>query len=640
MSHSTRFVTIPKTQLAFVNVPLVPVRTRSGETRYLCATWGGAMYIFDADGNEKVIPYPAGGIGSYAFSPALEDGFAWAIHTGGFITRLDVDKGTIDLLQPIPLQTMTLGATITRDGFLVCTFSRGDVMVYDTKQCRITHLLTPISQCGNMYGWYPRTAFDGYVVIPIAIPGGELIRLDPRTGTYESLRPHADESGVLPALPFERTLTFLPDRRLAFPHSGRIETITYPDFKDAESIPYPDVRVAGWRVFRDYGNGRLFTYHVDGGPLYVLEDSCIWKPYFAQFSPKPGKVILDNFCALPSGELLGLGLFGEVEKYKHDGSVIMIAQLNNTGYQHFNHLQPTEDSLAFTTTFINMSFQEVNTNTGKGRNFRPCQQHLGQVTGTAWLDGKLWLAGYGGAEISVYDPRIGGEWPVNPRHVLSIGEQQMRPQGMVSDGQHLWTATNAKYGLKGGALVRIDPKTETAKVWRNIVPDHNYTGLCVNVKRRHVYAGTTVYADQGSAEPAPLPASIIAFDMDREAAAWIACPTPDAVSIRVLVLPSPDLVLAAAYPGYPKEVFLLEAETGSILRRFDPKLPPEWLDESFLVGEDGTVYVACSIGLFKYDLENGPGEQILNGAVNKPVVHGKDLFFIRGHEIGIAKGVL
>jgi hypothetical protein len=69
-------------------------------------------------------------------------------------------------------------------------------------------------------------------------------------------------------------------------------------------------------------------------------------------------------------------------------------------------------------------------------------------------------------------------------------------------------------------------------------------------------------------------------------------------------------------------------------------LPPEWLDESFLVGEDGTVYVACSIGLFKYDLENGPGEQILNGAVNKPVVHGKDLFFIRGHEIGIAKGVL
>lgn len=644
MSCSTRFVPIPETQLSFVNVPLVPVHTRNGETRYLCTTWGGAIHLFDADGNEKVITYPKGGAGCYSFTAAVEDGFAWAVHTGGFITRLDVDKGECDLIQEVPLKAMTLGAAITPDGFLVCTSSgfppRAEVMVYDTKQCRVEHLFTPISRHGNIYSWYPRTAFDGSVLLPIEIPGGELIRLDPRNGTCGRLRPHEGEGKPFPLLPFDRSLTFLPDGRLAFPHSERIDTVTYPDLRNADPLHYPDARQSGWQVFRDHGDGRLFSYHADGGPLHSLDESCTWKPYLPQFSPNLGKVVLDKFCAIPDGGLLALSLFGELVRYDHDGSARFIKQLNNTRHQEIVHLQPTGDSLAFTTTFINMSFQEVDTHTGKGRNIRPCQKHPGQVTGTAWQDGKLWLATYGGAEINVYDPDADGEWPVNPRHVLDVGEEQMRPRGMFSDGRHLWTVTSAKYGLKGGALVRFEPKTETAKVWRNLVPDHNPTGLLLDVGNRRVYVGTTVYADQSSAEAAPLPATVIAFDMDLETSAWIARPLPDAVSIHILALPSPDLVLIATSPGYPKEMFLLEAKTGAVHRRFDSKLPPEWAGESFLVGGDGSLYVASSMGLFRYDLEHGPGEQILNGSVERPVVRGKDLFFIRGHEVGIAEGIL
>jgi outer membrane protein assembly factor BamB len=261
------------------------------------------------------------------------------------------------------------------------------------------------------------------------------------------------------------------------------------------------------------------------------------------------------------------------------------------------------------------------------------------VAGTAWQDGKLWLATYGGAEINVYDPRAGGEWPVNPRHVLDIGEEQMRPQGMVSDGQYLWTATNAKYGLKGGALVRFDPKTETVKVWRHLVPDHNPTGLRVDVVRRRVYVGTTVTADQGSAPPGPMPGAVMAFDMDREAPAWIARPSPEALAISVLALPAPDLLLVAVWPGYPQELVLIEAATGATRKRIESRLPPEWTDESFLVGSDGALYVACSAGVFHYDLERGPGEQVLAGPVTKPAVHGRDLLFIRGHELGLAENL-
>jgi hypothetical protein len=641
MSNQLRFTPLPKTQLTFINVPLVPVRTRKGEPRYLCATWGGAMHLFDAEGREKVIAYPDGSFGAYAFAPAVEDGFAWVVHTGGIITRLDVDKGEIDFSQPVPLRAMTLGATMTPDGFLVATSSgfppRSEVMVYDTRQRRVAHMFEPISRRGNVYGWYPRLAPDGCVVIPIAIPGGELVRLDPRTGRHENLRPREDEPAVLPAFPFDRALSFLPDGRLAFPHGDRIATVTYPDLRDADSLAYPDSRKIGWAAFRDHGDGRLFAYHAEGGPLYRLDDTCAWRPYLERFSPKIGNVTLDKFCALPGQRLLGMSLFGELVRLEQDGTPKRVAQLDNLGYQHIGHVRPTEGSRVFTTTFINMSFQELDTTTGKGRNIRPCQSNGGQVAGTAWHAGKLWLACYGGAEITVYDPAVPGEWPANPRHVLDIGEEQMRPQGLVSDGRHLWTATSAKYGLLGGALARIDPKTETVKVWRNLAPDHNPTGVVVDAPGRRVYAGTTVNADQGSAPPAPLPAVVIAFDMDREAPAWIARPAPDAQAMRVLALPEPGLVMVAAWPGYPAEILLLDAATGSLQRKFDSKLPPEWKGESFLVGGDDKLYVACDQGLFRYDLERGPGEKVLDGPVLNPVVRGTDLFFIRGHELGIAE---
>lgn len=641
MSCHLRCTPIPQTQISFVNVPMVPVRTRRGETRYLCATWGGAVHLFDADGHEKVIPYPEGCTGSYSFTPDVEDGFAWVVHTGGIITRIDVDKGEYDFIQPIPLKIINWGAAITADGFLVCESSgrlpQSEVMVYDTKKRCVAHMFTPMSQCGNLYCRNPRTASDGCVVLPICIPGAELIRLDPRTGKVEYLRPRAD--GVLSVYPFERSLTFLPDGRFALPHSDRIKTVTYPDLRDAEPLPYPDSRKTGWQTLRDYGDGQLFAYHADGGPLHVLGEDCTWRKHLDQFSPKLGNVTSEMFCALPGRRLLGLSVFGEMVRYEPDGSAKFVAQLNNAGYQRIGCLQPTDGSLVFTSTFINMSFQEFDYRTGKGRNIHPCQGKGGQVNGTAWHEGRLWLACYSGAEITVYDPKAGGEWPQNPRHVLYIGEEQMRPMGMASDGPYLWTVTRAEYGKHGGALVRVDPKTETAKVWRNLVPGHNPADLRVDTKGRRVYVGTSIYADCGSAPPAPVPATVIAFDMDREVPVWIARPSPDAVTISVMALPSPDLVLIATHPGFPKEMILLDAATGEIRRRFDPKLPKEWTGVAFLVGGDGLLYTSCSAGLFRYDLEHGPGDAILKGPVLVPAVRGRDLFFIREHELGVAENV-
>jgi len=78
-----RFCRMPKTQLTFVNVPIVPVKTRTGEARYMWATWGGAFYLFDRVGKGAVIPLPEGTMGTYSFAPDLEPGLAWVVFTGG-----------------------------------------------------------------------------------------------------------------------------------------------------------------------------------------------------------------------------------------------------------------------------------------------------------------------------------------------------------------------------------------------------------------------------------------------------------------------------------------------------------------------------------------------------------------------------
>ena len=631
MNRNIIFAPIPKTQLTFVNVPLVPVRTRAGETRYLCATWGGAMHLFDRHGNEKVIAYPEGGQGAYSFVAAVEDGFAWAVHTGGKITLIDVDAGEYALVQDVPLKVINWGATITREGYLVCEASPGDILIYDTTGRKVKQMITPISH-DNHYAHYLRAAPDGCVIVPIGTPGAELIRLDPRTGEYQSACPPL----IRDDMSFPKSVTVLPDGRFAIPRDTHVDTVTYPDFEDAPRLQYPEEQ-NGWETFRDYGDGRLFAYSRAGGPLYALNGACEWELHLETFAPRMGWAKPGMFCALPERRLLGLSLFGEIVEYQPDGTERLVAELNNYGYQRFGDLEPGDGAQVFTCSFINMSFQELDYRTGRGRNVRPCQEEAGQVNHMVWLHDKLWLACYGGAEITAYDPKAPGKWPTNPRPAAKFGEEQMRPTGLCSDGSFLWCVTRAQYGRLGGALERFDPQTETCKVWRNLVPDHNLTGLIFDAERSRVYAGTTIHADCQSAPPAEGPAAVLAFDAEREEMAWISRPVEDAATLSVAAAVSGSLMVLG---GDPRQILLLSLDDGKLRESLPLQFPEHWTGYEFFMGGDGKLHVASpEDGVFLYDPEYGVGEQIIEGPVLKPRVRGKDFFFIRGNEVGVIEGL-
>ena len=494
-------------------------------------------------------------------------------------------------------------------------------------------MITPIS-VKNHYAHNIRAAADGCALVLIATPGAELIRLDPESGEYDSFTPHAITAGA----PKPGALTFLDDGCVGIACDDGIRTLDYPAMVDSGVIPFPAGASADWLVFRDWGDGRLYVHQGDGGPLFVLNAQREWVKRLDRFVPEAGAAKADRFCALPDGGVLGLSMFGEIIECGRDGSTRMRAQLNNYGYQRYCYLQPGDGSRVFTTTFINSSFQEVDYRTGEGRNIRPCQKRGGQPAGAAWHDGRLWLAAYGGAEISVYDPGAGGEWPENPRPVLDIGHEQMRPVGLHTDGRLLWTATHAQYGKLGGALVRIDPRSATCKVWRNLVPDHNPTGLAVDVDSRRVYVGTTVHADCRSAPPAEGAAAVFAFDMAGEEVAWASKPVQEAESLQVLTRPVSGALPVAAYLESGDWILLLDADTGKETRRFRVEWPEGWEKPTFFLGSDGRLYVASNAGIFEYDLDSGVGQQRIAEPVSHVAQRGPDLFFIRENDIGVVEG--
>ena len=623
------FQPIPKTQLTFCNVSIVPARTRNGATRYMSATWGGAFYLFDRDGRADVIPLPEGAQGTYSFAPDPEPGFAWVVFTGGKVAQVDVDAGKIVFLQDVPLKIINWSATITQDGFLVCAASPGDVMVYDTRRREVKHVIAPISPT-NHYGKHLQAAPDGCVIVPIMIPAAELIRLDPGTGEFTSndARPYLKGKTSLP-----RSITLLPDGRYAIPKADNVCLLNYPGFEPLGMLDYP----AGgeWQTFRNEEDGRLFAYRSEEGPLYVLGDGDRWAVVLDRFPLRCGRAQLGAmFAALPENRVLALSGFGELVEYDPDGTPRLVAELDNCGCQRISALAADEGRRVFTTTFINASFQEMDMATGRGRNVRPCQNIGGQACHAEWFQGKLWLACYHGGEITVYDPESGGDWPENPRPFAQIGQQQIRPVGFCVDGRHLWCATHAEYGTYGGALTRIDPASGACKVWRNIVPDHNPTGIVPDLDRGRIYGGTTVWPDCNSAPAAEGPATVYAFDLARESVLWTARPVDDAQTIFVSAAYG-DVVIASA----GGRLILIRADDGGVERIIDAALPLDGRACSLFVGGDGELHLASTDGLFRYDLDSGPGEQLIEGPVARPRVRGADLFFIRDYTVGFAEGL-
>ena len=127
----------------------------------------------------------------------------------------------------------------------------------------------------------------------------------------------------------------------------------------------------------------------------------------------------------------------------------------------------------------------------------------GQAYSAATMDGKVYLASYPQARLSVYDPtrpiRFGTEASDNPRDLGRFDEVGYRPKALVAapDGK-LWMGSGPDYGLIGGTSAWYDTATGESNSHRAIVPDMSPTSLLWLDDLEHVLVGLSIEVGTGA----------------------------------------------------------------------------------------------------------------------------------------------
>jgi len=127
---------------------------------------------------------------------------------------------------------------------------------------------------------------------------------------------------------------------------------------------------------------------------------------------------------------------------------------------------------------------------------------MGEAYSTAVLDGKLYLASYPEARLSVYDPNAKGKFGTaegaNPRDLGRLDTVGYRPNALVAtpDGK-LWMGSGPDYGLLGGTLAWYDPKTGEKKSHRAIVPDTSPASMLYLPELKQLLIGFSIEAGTG-----------------------------------------------------------------------------------------------------------------------------------------------
>jgi hypothetical protein len=117
----------------------------------------------------------------------------------------------------------------------------------------------------------------------------------------------------------------------------------------------------------------------------------------------------------------------------------------------------------------------------------------GEVYGMVETDGRLYMTAYAGGDHVVYDPHK--PWDqrgnVNPRTLESAGPRMIRPNARSVRGRNgdIYTGWYAAYGVYGGGMSRIDPRTDEVRVWFGLVPQQSIEHIAAGPKGIYAVTG-------------------------------------------------------------------------------------------------------------------------------------------------------
>jgi len=508
-------------------------------------------------------PFRGGGLGAPLVTTDATCGrLILNFEGGGEFVRADLETGEL-------LGRWELGSGCNEFGFLEAPDTRlylplwdGRVKRFDPRTSEMEDLGEPIP--GDIIYcavWHPdqNCLYGGTVGRgPVADGSGRVWRYDPATGEYTDLGPPWEGERVW-------SMTVLPDGRLLCGVAPHARLVTVDPRSGETTDVWPDhLPAQQWLYDMALGGDGLLYVTCSPGPELVVFDAQSLE-YVGRLSAAPDLIPAGTYWKMSfleawQGRVFGLlRPWGELVELSWDRGMRRIAEIGPHKMYDFTttpdgrcvFLRQSEavyhvaDPGSGETWTGQLEFEGRGAAALKGvwrgpdgrfylaaggmqRLLRTAGQpgdfeRLGEAADSGGQpecmlahDGRLWIFSYPYAWLSIYDPaepwNAGREPGSNPWQPLTLGHDQNRPhQTCLGPDGLIYVTTTSAYGLRGGALSRVDP--ESLEVQAERLETQVPWGLAAD--GRYVYCGTGI-RDESDLPPLEAEAAILVWDPERE----------------------------------------------------------------------------------------------------------------------------
>lgn len=403
----------------------------------------------------------------------------------------------------------------------------------------------------DMY-FYPLAGSDGTIAGLVRVMKPHVVALDPDTGRHRAMGPSADrdgKEGFVELLQGSDGLLYIKSHEGNFRVSG-LEAVPV----DAVAEPCGPPALPGGSTWR-WLDGDVFEYRklaitAPGGDERVL--SLDWE----------GDGTDLFLChAGPDGKIYGSSILPE----------------------HFFSFDPA---------------------TGLVKDHGACSTSGGEAYSMGNHEGKIYIASYPGAKLSVYDPgrpyRFGSDRRANPRELGRPDDVSYRPYSMAAGpAGKVWLASVPDYGTWGGTLAWFDPATEKFGSHRHIIRDCSVVSLAYLEEEKLLLAGFSVDGGTGT-RPKARQAGLALWDPQKDREAWQGDLGLEIFSVADLCPAGGGLVYALILsPALETSLVLLDTRGKAVVSRTFLSSPPHGISRNGLFIHEGYLYGFTTAGIYR-----------------------------------------
>lgn len=285
-------------------------------------------------------------------------------------------------------------------------------------------------------------------------------------------------------------------------------------------------------------------------------------------------------------------------------------------------------------------------------NHGQCSVSGGEAYSMGNLDGKLYIASYPAARLSIYSPaqpyHFGTGADDNPRDIGRPDAVAFRPRVMAAGPLgKVWIGSIPDYGMWGGTLAAYDPNTGKFESHRHLVHDCSVTALAWLPDRGLFLVGTSVEGGTGTLPKAKSAAFVLWDPQYGRALSQETFGLPPIYSIVDLAYAAPGFVYAAVVYGtepanLSAEVLLLDLVHGRVQDRSALGGDEGWPHEvSFTRGPGNCIYGATFVQLYRFLPGTAQRQTVWRTSLNNVAEHirtpgpivGHTFYFGRRHRL-------